>query len=261
MLVFIIIIVILFMLGMAIYSAPTFPEDKRDWFWKWCMKMHQLIIDIWVKISRWLSSIYVKLKIKVINLWLRLICFGKDSLISTLLKSNYFKDDIFRYKYTNELESEPNYEVVKEIPDQWEQILLQFIDRPYRSRSDSKSWLLRQLAKVLQFRALYPKAYREFNSNRIIISEIIESNIKNTYLLGLYDFWSIYDNRDQKYHLIIVLNRPGIIIGKGGQVIDKIKSDIQTKTGNNWSIDLFEIIDRDNLSEGLWELSLIRDNW
>jgi hypothetical protein len=199
MLIFIITLVILFILGLAIYFAPSIPAGKETWFWKWCIKMRGKCIKILAK--------------AVIR---RYNCIIRKFLT-----------------YVN-----------------------------YSRKSKARqSWMNRQIARIYQFKAAFPDSYRELNRDNCVIADVLQANFKDLNALGIFDFWYVWWDKDKQYHLIIILSRPGLLIGRRGTTIDKIKDEITARMRASWTIDIWEINDRDNLTEGLWALHLIRDNW
>lgn len=119
----------------------------------------------------------------------------------------------------------------------------------------------RQIARIYQFKAAFPNYYRELNGANYVIADILQSNFKDLNILGIFDFWYVWWDKDKKYHLIIILSRPGFLIGKGGATIDKIIDEITVRMKAPWTINIWEIEDLNNLTNGISTLRLIRDNW
>lgn len=150
------------------------------------------------------------------------------------------------------------------ILNRWNTIVGEFLKdhKFYKKHYTKDKWLLWQMADILRFKAAFPTEYDVLNGKRMYISDIFWNEFKDKLdMLGMMDYFYAYSKKDQKMHLIVLLLRPGCLIGKGGERIDRVQNALEKQFNEPWTIDIWEVRSRDNLQDGFWDYQQAYENY
>ena len=92
------------------------------------------------------------------------------------------------------------------------------------------------IIKTWDFRWFAKKGYKELLHNDLKIQKYVKEKLFHAGVSKIE-----IERIGQKVRVIINTARPGIIIGKKGSEVDKLKKDIENMTGKEVSIDIMEI--------------------